>query len=372
MAIALILMLAFPLAAQVSAPFKVNFENHPAGPYTTAMAKQDFPQPQGQTGYWYYGMDQGRAEIADEGGNKVLRAKYPAGCVGTNDQANYEGCAIQIKWRLPEVAKEMWASYKVKFEDDFEFVKGGKLPGLCGGQCYTGGNTPQQGDGWSARIMWRTGGSIVQYMYFADQAINYGDDMKWDYAGAQKTFQTGVWYNVATQIVLNTVSDSDGAGLGHKNGIVRSWLDNELSLSVDTLRLVDFEDQRIDLFYISTFHGGSDQTWAPSKDVYVRYDDFRISVTKPEYLDNTPVLIPENSSAKKMNVRFEAGVLHFSQALQEQSDFKLMNLKGSVVWQGVLAPGQTSVKLPALSPGVYIWQLNGKTSSISLRLGIVL
>ncbi|MCL2282174.1 MAG: hypothetical protein FWC26_02540 [Fibromonadales bacterium] len=294
MVFAFILMLVFPLAAQVSAPWMVNFENHTAGAYTTAMAKQDFPQPQGQTGYWYYGMDQGRAEIIDEGGNKVLRAKYPAGCIGTNDQTDYEGCAIQIKWRLPEVAKEMWASYKVKFEDGFEFVKGGKLPGLCGGQCYTGGNTPQQGDGWSARIMWRTGGNIVQYMYFADQAINYGDDMKWDYTGTQKKFQIGEWHSVTTQIVLNDV--------GHKNGIVRSWLDGELSLEVDTLRLVDFEEQRIDLFYISTFHGGSDQTWAPSKDVYVRYDDFRISVTSPGNSEDPTVLLPKNSLAGNFQI----------------------------------------------------------------------
>ncbi|MDR1759704.1 MAG: hypothetical protein LBR60_04175 [Fibrobacter sp.] len=144
--------------AQVGAPFTVDFELHSAGPYTTAMARQDFPPPVSGS-YWYYGMDQGRSEVVDEGGNKVLRVKYPAGCVGPNDTPI--GCGMQIKWPIPETADTMWVSYRLKFETGFEFVKGGKLPGLCGGKCYTGGITPSQGDGWSARIMWRPGGAVV-------------------------------------------------------------------------------------------------------------------------------------------------------------------------------------------------------------------
>jgi len=346
--------------AQNSVPFPlvVDFENRETGIYTKAMAQEDFPRErEGSSfvsGYWYNGMDEGWAEIADENGNKALRAKYPAGCVGSND------CAVQIKWRIPkaETADTMWVSYKLKFEDGFEFVKGGKLPGLCGGQCYTGGNTPLQGDGWSARIMWRTGGSIVQYMYFADQAINYGDDMKWDFTGEQKVFEIDVWYSIATQVILNTVTDGT---VGDKNGIVRSWLDGELSLEVDTLRLVDFADQKIDWFYISTFHGGSDISWAPSKDVYVRFDDFRIATTPPEYLSTT--ISTEKFSAKNMSVKFIHGALFFSHPLQEQMLFKLIDLKGRVVWESVIASGQSHIKPPVLSSGTYIWQLKGKIVS---------
>jgi len=283
----LLLLSATKLVAQVSAPFVVDFERHAVGPYTDDMSKLDFPQYNSSdvsspgVNRWSSVPD-GRAEIIDENGNKVLRVKYPAGCFGTDPG----GCAIQIRWAFhkDQASNAMWASYRIKFEEGFEFVKGGKLPGLCGGQCYTGGNTPQQGDGWSARIMWRRDGDIVQYMYFTDQHNTTGDDFNWNLAGEQKRFQIGRWYDVATQVILNTVPDPDGAGKGHKNGIVRSWLDGEQVLEVDTVRYVDFADQKINRFYFSTFHGGSDNTWAPSKDVYVRFDDFRISTTPPEYL----------------------------------------------------------------------------------------
>ncbi len=345
--------------AQVSAPFTVDFERHPAGSYTTAMAKQDFPEPNSGS-YWYYGMDQGRSEIADEDGNKVLRVQYPAGCVGPNDTPT--GCGIQVKWPLPESADTMWASYRLKFETGFDFVKGGKLPGLCGGKCYSGGSTPSQGDGWSARIMWRTGGAIVQYMYFTDQAAQYGDDMKWDKTGTQKTFGTDSWDTVVTQVILNTVPS--GASQGLKNGIVRSWFNGELSLEVDTLRLVDYSDQKIDMFYISTFHGGDNATWAPAADSYIRYDDFRISVTPPDYLNpeipNGFSVVPPAGSAE-LRMKLTRNALHLSRPLPEPVTLKMLDSKGRVVWNAVLAPGQNRITVPSLPSGIYGWSLRGSS-----------
>jgi hypothetical protein len=274
------LFLFFSALTQVRIPFVVNFENHPSGTYTTAMAKEDFPPLLSDYDYWYYGMEQGRSEIVEENGNKSLRVKYPAGCVGPHETPT--GCGVQIRWKLPEMADTMWVSYRIKFESGFEFVQGGKLPGLCGGKCYTGGEVPPQGDGWSARIMWRTDGAVVQYLYFTEQAGIYGDDMKWELDGTQRRFIPGTWHSVVTQIVLNTVPK--GTSHGEKNGIVRSWFDGKQSLEVDTLRLVDFEDQSIDVFYFSTFHGGNDSTWVPTKDCYVRYDDFRIFKNPPKFI----------------------------------------------------------------------------------------
>jgi hypothetical protein len=339
------LLAAVHLAAQVSQPFVADFETHAVGAYTDDMSKIDFPQynssvvsPPTSPARWSQ-VPEGRAEIVDEGGNKVLKVKYPQGCIGTDPG----GCAIQIRWAFhkDEVADEMWASYRVKFEDGFEFVKGGKLPGFCGGQCYTG-CTDQIGDGWSARIMWRTGGDIVQYMYFSDRVNRCGDDMEWNFTGTQKKFQIGVWHKVATQIILNTVPN--GASTGERNGVVRSWLDGELSLEVDTVRFVDIADQKINRFYFSTFHGGSDASWAPSKDVYISYDDFRISVTPPEDLEQPTAISVKNTVFQ----------------LQEKTAFKLIDIRGKVVLEGVLMPGQ-SLKPPVELPkGVYIWLLKGK------------
>ncbi len=52
-------------------------------------------------------------------------------------------CAAQIIQPLVKTADTMWSAYDIFFEDGFEFQLGGKLPGLCGGKCYTGNAMPQ-------------------------------------------------------------------------------------------------------------------------------------------------------------------------------------------------------------------------------------
>jgi len=205
----------------------------------------------------------------------VLQLKYPKGCVGPNDN-DTPACAAQIIQPLVKVADTMWSAYDIFFEDGFEFQLGGKLPGLCGGKCYTGNAMPQTGDGWSARIMWRKGGNAVQLIYFMGQSSEYGDDFKWDLNGTipQKQFTTGTWHRIVNKVTMNTIS---APGNGDKNGRVQTWYDGELALDVDTLRLRDYDTVHVDKFYLSTFHGGSSAEWAPTHDCFIRYDNFTVS-----------------------------------------------------------------------------------------------
>lgn len=291
------IFLTFAASVQAETVFSVDFENRSEGAYTNAMAKEDFPKREGVSS-WYAMEQNGGANakiIRDGDHGNVLQLKYPAGCVGPNDN-DTPACAGQVKQPLTTSAEEMWAAYDIQFEEGFEFVKGGKLPGLCGGECYTGGNRPSQGDGWSSRLMWRKEGNVVQYLYFVDQAGTYGDDAKWDLNGTapQKQFVPGQWHRIVTRVVLNSVTTE---GQGDKNGIVQSWFDGELALDLDTLRLRDFADQKIDMFYLSTFHGGDDNTWAPTKDVFVRYDNFVVST------DSIPVAkLPEATEPEPESV----------------------------------------------------------------------
>lgn len=289
--------------------FSTDFENRTEGQYTNDMAKVDFPYQTGVSNWYALELNNGEnAKIVRDGDEHgmVLQLKYPKGCVGPNDLLD-EGtpaCAGQIKQPLKVKAEEMWAAYDIQFEPGFEFVKGGKLPGLCGGKCYTGGNRPSVGDGWSARLMWRTEGAVVQYLYFVDQTSTYGDDAKWDLGGTieQKRFVPGTWHRVVTHVVMNSVTTE---GKGDKNGVVQSWFDGELALDLDTLRLRDSSDQKIDEFYLSTFHGGNDKTWAPSSDVFVRYDNFVVSTdsisvksAKSDTVNNNDVVENETSTIR--------------------------------------------------------------------------
>ena len=257
----------------------VNFENREVGVYGNTEAKEDFKR-NSTDGSWWYAMDKNNGENSkivydgEEHGN-VLQLKYPKGCVGPNDN-DTPACAAQIIQPLVKTADTMWSAYDIFFEDGFEFQLGGKLPGLCGGKCYTGNAMPETGDGWSARIMWRKDGNAVQLIYFMGQESVYGDDFKWDLNGAipQKQFTTGTWHRIVNKVSMNTIASP---GNGNKNGRIQTWFDGELALDVDTLRLRDYDTVKVDKFYLSTFHGGSSAEWAPTHDCFIRYDNFTVS-----------------------------------------------------------------------------------------------
>ena len=269
---------AFAQTASDTVSF-VNFENREVGVYGNAEAKEDFKRNDYDKSWWY-AMDKNNGENSkvvydgEEHGN-VLQLKYPKGCVGPNDN-DTPACAAQIIQPLVKVADTMWSAYDIFFEDGFEFQLGGKLPGLCGGKCYTGNALPSTGDGWSARIMWRKDGNAVQLIYFMGQKSEYGDDFKWDLNGtiAQKQFTTGTLHRIVNKVSMNTIASP---GNGDKNGRVQTWLDGELALDVDTLRLRDYDTVKVDKFYLSTFHGGSSAEWAPTHDCFIRYDNFTVS-----------------------------------------------------------------------------------------------
>jgi len=262
-------VLLIPILVCAEVLLHVNFDNHPLGPYTKAMAQADFHY----SGYTWFSdtLDApGRGTIVTgrEGAGNALRVLYPAGQIGS-------ASTIQIRAALKEAVDTAWASYWVKFDDDgdgFDFVKGGKLPGLCGGRCITGGNDANGYNGWSARIMWRREGTATQYMYYVTNE-GFGEDLVFDKVKPEKRFVPGKWHRVNTQIIMNTPGIADGT--------IRSWFDGELSMEETNILIRHIDTLKIDLFYISTFFGGSDLSWAPSRDMYITYDDFLV-VSKPE------------------------------------------------------------------------------------------
>ena len=212
----------------------------------------------------YNGVNEGRVSVFDgaearEG--RSLRVLYPRGGVSSNPSG--------AQWKMGVSRKdELSCAYYVRFPSDFDFVLGGKLPGLAGGTANTGGEKPNGRDGWSARMMWRTGGEVVQYVYHVDQPTEFGEDFRWNLGGPQRVFARGTWHRVEHRIVMNTP--------GQKNGIVQGWFDGQLALDRRNVRFRDVDTFAIDAFYFSTFFGGSDSTWAPSKDEHVDFDQFVI------------------------------------------------------------------------------------------------
>jgi len=239
---------------------KVDFEPAAVGPYTKSAMDLEW------TGLkWAQGLTDGRVDIvegAEAHSGHSLRVLYPKGGVGPG-----EGGA-QWLVNLPKSFDELYVSYWVKFGSGFDFVKGGKIPGLGGGQNNTGGNKPDGTDGWSGRMMWRAGGDAVQYLYHPDQPTIYGEDLAYD-IGGQRTFTPGQWVQVEHHFVMNTP--------GQHDGVVEAWWNGGLALQRKDIRFRDVSTFAIDVFYFSTFFGGSTSDWAATKDEYTYFDDFVIS-----------------------------------------------------------------------------------------------
>ena len=253
----------------------VDFNNRPPGSYTVPFLYLDWDSPP-----WNNGVTEGRTSVvgsptAYEGNS--LDVLYPAGMVGPVDGG------AQWRWELTPIANgfdELILEYKVMFAPGFDFVLGGKLPGLVGGAANTGGGKPNGYDGWSARMMWLGNGDVIQYVYHPDQPGTYGDSMPWN-LGGQRTFTPGVWHTVRHRVVMNTPTQHDG--------IIQGWFDGELALDVQDLRFRDTDAFAIDTMYFSTFFGGADPSWAPSKDEHVYFDDFLVTVSLADFTGDNMV-----------------------------------------------------------------------------------
>ncbi len=197
---------------------------------------------------------------------RSARVKYPKGLIGGDSACQFYSSFAKLGIAPRESA---YIRYYVRFDPKFKFVKGGKLPGLVGGEGNTGGKIPNGRDGWSARLMWRADGRIVQYVYHPDQPGKWGEDFPWAVEGQPVFFKPGKWHCVETYIRMNSP--------GKKDGLLRSWLDGKPALEVTTLRFREVPELKIDAFYFSTFFGGGEPDWAPPKDQYVQFDDFAIA-----------------------------------------------------------------------------------------------
>ncbi|MFP4661544.1 MAG: polysaccharide lyase [Halanaerobiales bacterium] len=249
---------------------QVNFEKQEIGKYTTAKIEKDWGGPIS----WIDGIEEGRANIVkDSNLSKILNKTANNSDMRISNYSNVLECTYKekkfgpheagVQWKSPlRPQDEYYLEYRLRFDENFEWVRGGKLPGLAGGSTPTGGHP--EPDGFSSRYMWRSNGEYELYLYWAGQSSIYGDMIK-----PGVFFSKGVWHNLKQYVKLNNP--------GEDNGIIELWLDGEKIYIRDDFkfRLLN-RNWQIDCFLFSTFYGGNDPSWAPEKDNYIRFDDFKI------------------------------------------------------------------------------------------------
>lgn len=199
--------------------------------------------------------------------DNILRVFYPAGSasptVHRQHKAPLGGTGFYAELET-NGARALRLTYYVRFSENFNFVKGGKLPGLFGGEGASGGKIPDGTNGFSTRFMWRKHGNGEVYAYLptsSKQGTSIGRN-NWQ-------FQPNRWYRLEQEVSLN---DPNLA-----NGRIQVWLDGRKVLDRGGLTFRHEENLTIDGVFFSTFFGGGDPSWATPKDVYIDFANFSVS-----------------------------------------------------------------------------------------------
>lgn len=248
-----------PAAEPLVAP---RMPGSPRGRYSVADWKRDWPGCRFEDG-----VSEGRVSVVESAGTAWWRVAYAAQEFGPE-----RGGAA---WRWPfadRPARACELEYVLRFDEGFEFVKGGKLPGLCGGpDTITGGDDCDGTRGWSVRLMWRRDGRGQAYVYHAAKRGTYGDEFDFP---AEERFPVGSPIGVRIAVAINAPDRSDGT--------LRIWLtngDRPSRLVVDRrdLRYTTVAGIGVDSLLFNTFHGGNDAAWAPRRPCSACFTGFRIT-----------------------------------------------------------------------------------------------
>ncbi len=200
--------------------------------------------------------------VEDPQAGAVLRAFFPAGTSSPSD-GKRGGAGFYAAPQALAGAEHACLRYRLHFPDGFDFVKGGKLPGLYGGEAPSGGTQATGDNGFSARFMWRRDGQGELYAYVVNQDTAYGASLgrgSWHFA-------SGDWVTVEQEIRLN---DPD-----RQDGLMRVWIDGEPRLEVSGVEFRDVQDAHIDGLMFSTFFGGTGESWRTPRDQYLDFADFK-------------------------------------------------------------------------------------------------
>ena len=177
-----------------------------------------------------------------------------------------------------EQQEEITLRYSTRFHTPYEFVKGGKMPGLFGGAVHCGGGADAAELGcFSTRLMWRREGEGELYLYAPyTQADGFCDrdgyHCNFDYGhGVSRgsfNFHPGQWQTIEERVKLNTPGQLDGKFMLFIDGALVIDLDDVNYRQVDSIKLMGM--------HFNTFFGGSDSSWYPSTNQYIDFKDFAI------------------------------------------------------------------------------------------------
>jgi Secretion system C-terminal sorting domain len=332
--------------------FHVSFDHLRAGSsYSQDELKADFNTASGAGFNDGSGAANDRAsvdyKVSRDAGGVSLKVKFPKGQLKTSSSGIDTRIPLKNTYKNNDFeSTDLYVSYWVRFSDDFEFnLCGGKMPSL-------GGSVPNTRDGearWKGRIMWRKGGSIQFYMELpGDDSFSPDNDERFWGTKINNTGSSDIcvfeytpylkepkWHNIELHYRFETPS---------KPGIFEGWVDG---VNHDFMNASVFNGYRpagsvrekitINTLLLSTFLGGSANSYKPSKDLYAWFDEIRVSKTRINDSKNYPgsaarVVLSANDELSMSDAPSEK-----KSGIYPNPSTNIFNLEEDTVWQ-VLDP----------------------------------
>lgn len=203
-------------------------------------------------------------------GKDIARVWFPAGTydpgsmLSMSKQVGGTGFAVILDDSGYQCAT---LKYRVRFPPGFNFVRGGKLPGLAGGLNISYPKLPRGENGFTARLMWREHGQGEVYAYLRTTpkpGLYYGTSI----GRGSWQFSTNKWVVIEQSIFINHPDRHDG--------MLRLSVDGNVVIDKGALQFRDKSNIHIDGLIFETFFGGNDETWATPERVHVDFADFSL------------------------------------------------------------------------------------------------
>lgn len=218
-------------------------------------------------------------------GSNVLRVSYPNGTYanspyGDGGMGMYLdpfGTAVDGK------VKRALFTYEIALSKDFDFVQGGKFPGLFGGRVGEHCSGGLYNDKcFSLRVVWRKAGDAEVYAYIPGYS---GFDTKthiqpntngYGYSinrGSWK-FETGKWQKLSILAIMNSAPSGSPSKPTKANGQISIYLDDRHVFTHTYFVLSTNATLDISSIFFSTFFGGSTEPYA-SKGGYAYFREMK-------------------------------------------------------------------------------------------------
>ncbi|KAG6880321.1 hypothetical protein C0992_011070 [Termitomyces sp. T32_za158] len=207
----------------------------------------------------------------------VLEVTYPENSFGSSNS----GTQFINLWNASDGSsfQSMLLSYEVAFDAGFNWVKGGKLPGLRGGLNSTGCSGGNQADGkecFSTRLMWREDGEGEVYAYIptpnnlcSSDGVICNPDFGTSLQRGAFGFVSNQWNRITLLVRLNNPPNV-------ANGNVQLYYNDLKAIDQQNLQIRSSSSVNANGLFFSTFFGGSDDSWETPTTTHTYYRNIRL------------------------------------------------------------------------------------------------